>query len=84
VHLSHKYRGVNNVASLVITVARAQKIQLYLLSKSIYFSSNLVGVVLRYLGWSVRGSHQVANSIGDYVKAVKLSDTRPYKPRAGV
>jgi hypothetical protein len=64
VHLSHRYRGVNNVASLVTTVAHAQKIQLNLLSNSIYFLLNLVGVVLRYLGCSVVGSHQVVNSIG--------------------
>jgi hypothetical protein len=43
------------VASLVTTVARAQKIQLNLPSNSIYFSSNLIGVVLRYLGCSVGG-----------------------------
>jgi hypothetical protein len=64
VHFSHGYRGVNNVASLVTTVAHAQKIQLNLLSNSIYFSSNLVGVVLRYLGCSVGGSHRVVNSMG--------------------
>jgi hypothetical protein len=64
VHLSYRYRGVNNVASLVTTVAHAQKIQLNLLSNSIYFSSNLVGVVLRYLGCSVVGSHRVVNSMG--------------------
>jgi hypothetical protein len=44
------YRSVNGATSLVTTVARAQKIQLNLLSNSIYFLSNLVGVVLRYLG----------------------------------
>jgi hypothetical protein len=64
VHLSHRYRGVNNVASLVTTIAHAQKIQLNLPSNSIYFSSNLVGVVLRYLGCSVVGSHRVVNSMG--------------------
>jgi hypothetical protein len=44
------YRSVNSATSLVTTVARAQKIQLNLLSNSIYLLSNLVGVVLRYLG----------------------------------
>jgi hypothetical protein len=44
------YRGANSATSLVTTVACAQKIQLNLLSNSIYFLSNLVGVVLRYLG----------------------------------
>jgi hypothetical protein len=48
--LSSRYRGANSVISLVTTVARAQKIQLNLLSNSIYFLLNLVGVVLRYLG----------------------------------
>jgi hypothetical protein len=52
------------VASLVTTVAHAQKIQLNLPSNSIYFSSNLVGVVLRYLGCSAVGSHRVVNSMG--------------------
>jgi hypothetical protein len=61
VQLGGGFRGVSNAASLGIIDAPVLKIHLHQAIDSIYFLSNLVGVVLRYLGWSV---HRVVSSVG--------------------
>jgi hypothetical protein len=64
VQLSGGFRGAGNAASLGITDAPVHKMQLHQAINSIYFLSNLVGVVLKYLGWSVWGVNRVVNSVG--------------------
>jgi hypothetical protein len=53
-----------HVVSQDTTDAPVQKMQLHQAIKSIYFLLNLVGIVLRYLGLSVGGVHEVVHSMG--------------------
>jgi hypothetical protein len=53
-----------HVVSQDTTDAPVQKMQLHQAIKYIYFLSNLVGMVLRYLGLSVGEVHEVVHSMG--------------------
>jgi hypothetical protein len=63
VQLSSKFGGASNAASLGIMDTPVYKMQLHLVIDPIYFLSNLVGVLLKYLEWSLGEVHRVVNPV---------------------
>jgi hypothetical protein len=72
------FSGVDIAASQGTASGHAENIQLHNSNTSVYFLLNLVGVVLRYLGWSVGGT-TFRNRIGR-VATDQRSTTRTISP----